>query len=173
MDQNDLFHNAPPSWAFTNKQKLKLLATFLWICRVQTKRQPTKTKDVQRYLTSPRHSLHQFCEFAGYKLKGDQPKQRIAKSWSPNPPAFVRSYISGIQKQQGRCGHKKEFECSSLLENPKSWMALFSFLGWGLFRLLFSVPSSLQLAYETMTHIVEWQKIITPAGHSSHFHRLC
>ncbi len=53
MDQNDLFHNAPPSWAFTNKQKLKLFTTFLWICRVQTKRKPTKTKDVQRCLTSP------------------------------------------------------------------------------------------------------------------------
>ncbi len=61
MDQNDLFHNAPPSWAFTNKQKLKLFTTFWWICRVQTKKQPSKTKDVQRCLTSPHHSLHKFC----------------------------------------------------------------------------------------------------------------
>jgi hypothetical protein len=63
--------------------------------------------------------------------------------------------MSGIRKQQGRCGHKKEFECSTLLENPKSWTALFSFVGWGLFRWLFSVPSSLQQAYETMTSFVE------------------
>jgi hypothetical protein len=109
MDQNDLFHNAPPSWAFTNKQKLNLFTTFLWICRVQTKRQPTKTKD---------------CT----KLKSKSTR-------------FCKQLHVRHTKATGRCGHKKEFECSSLLENPKSWAALFSFLGWGLFRWLFSVPS--------------------------------
>jgi hypothetical protein len=55
------------------------------------------------------------------------------------------NYMSGIRKQQGRCGHKKEFECSSLFENAKSWTALelqkvpFYFFGVGSFHMaLFS-----------------------------------
>lgn len=48
--------------SFHKQTKTKVVhTTFWWICRVQTKKQASKTKDVQRCLTSPHHSLHKFC----------------------------------------------------------------------------------------------------------------